>query len=338
MDLRAALEAALAAAPAAELAIAVEGLITRYRASVPAGRDQAILARPVDVLAYAAYRMPATHAAVRSALVQAAQAMPTFAPASLLDLGGGTGAAAWAATEVFPGLARVTVLDQVPEALKLGQGLGVGRPALRQAQWRTEALPPQGALPAADLITISYVLNELSSSDQAALLDAAAAATGGAVAVVEPGTPAGYGRVLAARTALLARGFRVVAPCPHQATCPLAEPDWCHFSVRINRSALHRRVKGAQLGYEDEKFAYVLAVRDRPAGLRLEQPPGAPAARVLRHPVTRKGLVRLRLCAHSGVVTDETVSKRQGDRYRAARDLVWGDPWSLPEGHSLPGS
>jgi ribosomal protein RSM22 (predicted rRNA methylase) len=59
---------------------------------------------------------------------------------------------------------------------------------------------------------------------------------------------------------------------------------------------------------------------------------------VLRHPVTRKGLVRLRLCAHSGVVTDETVSKRQGDRYRAARDLVWGDPWSLPEGHSLPGS
>jgi ribosomal protein RSM22 (predicted rRNA methylase) len=150
------------------------------------------------------------------------------------------------------------------------------------------------------------------------------------MAVVEPGTPAGYSRVLAAREALLAAGFRVVAPCPHQAPCPLREPDWCHFAVRINRSSLHRRVKGAQLGYEDEKFAYVVGIRDQ-----LPQPP---PARVLRHPVTRKGLVALRLCTREGTVAPETVSKRQGDRYRAARDLVWGDPWSYQEGHSLPGS
>jgi ribosomal protein RSM22 (predicted rRNA methylase) len=300
----------------------------------------------VDVLAYAAYRMPATHAAMRSALARAAQAVPSLAPASLLDLGGGTGAAAWAATEVFPSLRSVTVLDQVPEALRLGQRLGARRPELRHAHWRTETLPPRSALPGAELVTISYVLGELSPPDQAALLAAATAAAGGgtagggtagggaaggavaggAVAVVEPGTPAGYGRVLAARAALLAAGWRVAAPCPHQADCPLSDPDWCHFSVRINRSSLHRQVKGAQLGYEDEKFAYVVAV----PGTEPDLAPHPPPARVLRHPVTRKGLVALRLCTGAGAIAQDTVSKRQGDRYRAARDLAWGDPWSVP--------
>jgi ribosomal protein RSM22 (predicted rRNA methylase) len=126
--------------------------------------------------------------------------------------------------------------------------------------------------------------------------------------------------VLAARDRLLAAGLRVVAPCPHERPCPLRR-DWCHFSVRINRSALHRRVKGAELGYEDEKFSYVTAVRD-PAPTTGQVP-----GRILRHPLHRKGMVLLRVCTPDGTAISETVSKRQGDRYRAARDLAWGDAW-----------
>jgi ribosomal protein RSM22 (predicted rRNA methylase) len=125
----------------------------------------------------------------------------------------------------------------------------------------------------------------------------------------------------------------VVAPCPHGAPCPLATagpPDWCHFAVRVNRSSLHRRVKGATLGYEDEKFAYVAAVAPGAAGAAVD-----PSARVLRNPVRRKGLVQLRLCTvavdASGraepSVGDVTISRRQGARYRAARDVSWGDAW-----------
>ncbi len=361
VDLRSALDATLAAAPVAELTAAVEGLIARYHQPPAAAEDAAredaaaediaashdtatalparapILASPVDVLAYAAYRMPATHAAVRTALSQAARAAPAYRPASLLDLGGGTGAAAWAATEIAPSLQRITVLDQAPEAMRLGQRLArlAAGSALRVAAGRLDTVPPRDELPAAELVTISYVLGELAASDQAALV-AAAAARAGAVVVVEPGTPAGAARVVTARAALLAAGLRVVAPCPHEHACPVRRPDWCHFAVRINRSALHRRVKAAQLGYEDEKFAYVVAVRDGavrdgavPDGAVRDQSALRPSARVLRRPVTRKGLVALRLCTDAGSVAEEIVSKRQGERYRAARDIVWGDPWPV---------
>jgi len=134
--------------------------------------------------------------------------------------------------------------------------------------------------------------------------------------VVEPGTPAGYRRVLAARAQLLAAGATLAAPCPHERACPWAGTDeWCHFAVRLPRSAAHRRAKSAELAYEDEKFAYVAVVRD-----------GAEptSARVLRHPQARPGHVLLQLCRTDGI-HPETVSKRDRDRYRRARKVSWGE-------------
>jgi ribosomal protein RSM22 (predicted rRNA methylase) len=316
-DLRDALEAVLADAPPRAVTAATERLIERYRAGGAA--SEPILADRWDVLAYAAYRMPATFGAVRSALAQVARAEPDLAPRRYLDVGGGTGAAAWAVADTYPGVEAVTVLDQVPAALALGRRLALqsGQPVLTRAAWQTERT--QGLeLPGCDLVTVSYVLGELPEADQSSLMRRCADAAG-AVLVVEPGTPDGYARVLAARTELIAAGLTVVAPCPHQDACPIVAPDWCHFSARVNRSALHRRVKRAELSYEDEKFSYVAALRT-PGGLPRE-------ARVLRHPQQRKGLVALRLCTVDDGIRTETVSKRQGERYKAARDVSWGDAW-----------
>lgn len=316
-DLREALDAVLAGAPARDTAESAQRLIERYRAGGAAAEP--ILVSRVDVLAYAAYRMPATYAAVRSALTQLALARPHFAPRRYLDLGGGTGAAAWAAVRAFPGLESVTVVDQAAAALAIGRRLaaGSGHAALRTAVWR-EDRGQAAPVPPSDLVTISYVLGELPDADRAGLVARAAAAAEGLL-VVEPGTPAGYVRVLAARDVLLAAGLTVVAPCPHQGVCPLAGTDWCHFAARVNRSGLHRRLKNAELSYEDEKFSYVVGVRT------VGGP--APAGRVLRHPVRRKGLVSLRVCTVDQGVEAQVVSKRQGARYRAARDVSWGDPW-----------
>jgi ribosomal protein RSM22 (predicted rRNA methylase) len=265
--------------------------------------------------------MPATFSAVAAAL---AGLPPGFEPASMLDLGGGTGAAGWAAAARFRSLETITVADQAQPALSQGALLALGAAAsvLRTAAW----VPWQLGDPApasADLVTVSYVLGELSDHQQAVAIDTAAAASTGALVVVEPGTPAGYQRILAARAALIAAGWQIAAPCPHQSDCPLARPDWCHFGVRVNRSALHRRLKDADLSYEDEKFSYLAAVR---------QPVADAYARVLRRPVQRKGLVSLRLCRPDGTAAEQIVTKKLGaDVYKAARDVEWGDPWpALP--------
>jgi len=61
------------------------------------------------VLAYAAYRMPATFAVARAVLGQLPVVLPEFEPTRLVDLGSGTGAVAWAAVEVFPSLSELSL-------------------------------------------------------------------------------------------------------------------------------------------------------------------------------------------------------------------------------------
>ncbi len=332
-DLRAGLGRLLDGAGARRTAAAVERLVAGYRGGgpAPALRDRD------DVAAYAAYRMPATFQAVRAALRALAGAAPGWEPDSHLDVGGGTGAAVWAAAAVWPDGSRPTVvLDQAEPALAVGRELAAGAaaPAVRAAGWRRHPLGTAGSAWApAGLVTVSYVLGELSEDVRRDVVADAARSARGGVVVVEPGTPEGYRRVLDARRQLVAAGFEVLAPCPHSAACPMAgTADWCHFAARVQRSALHRRIKGGELGHEDEKFAYVAAARPDRVG-------GAPAAgRVVRHPQLRKGQVLLRLCMAGEGLAGTTVSKRQGPRYRAARDVRWGDAWPPPEGdgHGLP--
>ncbi|OEV02498.1 small ribosomal subunit Rsm22 family protein [Streptomyces oceani] len=344
-QLRTALAAQLDGLPPRQATTAVERLIAHYRGDTPTHTP--VLRDRADVVAYAAYRMPATFAAVAAALAALARRLPGWAPASHLDLGGGTGAAAWAAELTWgdpppagavrqPATAEpgrtggqpartTTVLDWAEPALELGREL-VDRsaaPALRDTLWRPGRLPgprPDAVPDTFDLVTVSYVLGELTPEDRAALV-ADAARTGRVVVLVEPGTPDGYLRVREARDALVRAGLRVLAPCPHSARCPITPgEDWCHFSERVSRSSLHRQVKGGSLAYEDEKFSYVAAARPRVGGV-------AATTRIVRKPQLRKGQVLLDLCGEDDGLSRSTVSKRRGADYRAARAARWGDSW-----------
>ncbi|WP_309237910.1 small ribosomal subunit Rsm22 family protein [Streptomyces albidus (ex Kaewkla and Franco 2022)] len=204
-----------------------------------------------------------------------------------------------------------------------------GAKALRETEWRQQSLhsaPPAGeGLPAADLVTVSYVLGELAEQDRQTVVEAALRAAP-AVVLTEPGTPDGYARVIAARDMLIEAGLRVLAPCPHSAVCPMVPgEDWCHFAARVNRSSLHRQVKGGSLPYEDEKFSYVAAVRPELAG-------DPAAGRVVRRPQKRKGQVLLDLCTAEDGLRPTTVTKRHGSDYRWARDVKWGESWPPPAG------
>jgi ribosomal protein RSM22 (predicted rRNA methylase) len=134
--------------------------------------------------------------------------------------------------------------------------------------------------------------------------------------IVEPGTPAGWRRVIAARRQLIDVGAHVLAPCPHEAPCPLVPPDWCHFSRRVARSRLHRLAKDADVPWEDEKFIYLAASR---------QPAPKRSARVVAPPKAGSGKVVLKLCEPDGRAGEHLLSKRDGDLFKAARRADWGD-------------
>ncbi|MFI0790463.1 small ribosomal subunit Rsm22 family protein [Streptomyces lydicus] len=325
-ELRAALAGLLDGLPPKQAAQAVDRLIANYRGRTPT--DAPVLRDRADVAAYAAYRMPATFEAVRAALAAFADRVPDWSPATHVDIGGGTGAATWATAATWQGH-HSTVLDWAQPALDLGAELADG--ILPGTDWQRRTLGEGLTLPAGtDLVTVSYVLGELRPEDRRAVVAAAATAT--AVVLVEPGTPDGYLRIREARTQLTEAGLRIVAPCPHSGTCPIvplvggvgappavAGGDWCHFAARVSRSSLHRQVKGGSLPYEDEKFSYVAATT-------LDAAPAA--ARIVRRPQLRKGQVLLDLCTTADGLRRDTVTKRHGAAYKAARDAAWGDDWS----------
>lgn len=304
---------------------ATSALIAEYHGDAPA----ATLASDVAAGAYAAYRMPATYAAMAHALTAASAVAPVGSVATrLLDLGGGTGAAAWAAYSAFPSLRQVTVLDRADAMRRVGRRLAAAAPApLRDARWEPADLATLGELPPADLITLGYALGELTDAGCERLAQAVADLMhdGAVVAAVEPGTPAGYARIVAWRDRLLAAGGTVLAPCPHDLACPIPRGrDWCHVAQRVARSPVHRRVKGADLPYEDEKLAYVVVA---PADRSADRPTERPSGRIVARPAVRKGVVTLPLCTADGALAPVTVSKRQGAAYRAARKARWGDAW-----------
>jgi ribosomal protein RSM22 (predicted rRNA methylase) len=269
-----------------------------------------------DALAYALARMPATYAAVIASLNALREIRPDFAPNSLLDVGAGPGTATWAAAEAFSSLENFTLLDANRALRALALDLAGGSLRLRDVDYRHgNARAALAEAPAADLVVASYVIAEIGESEQAALAELMWAKTRDTLLVIEPGTPAGYARIIALRARLIAAGAHVAAPCPHDGPCPLQAPDWCHFTQRLPRSRAHRQVKGVELPFEDEKFSYVALTRA----------PLAPRpARVLAQPVVTKIAVVTKLCTVGGLALQTTPS-RDKDSYRRARKRRWGD-------------
>ncbi|MFB6723169.1 small ribosomal subunit Rsm22 family protein [Kribbella sp. NPDC056345] len=289
-------------------------LSARYREAAVADASPA-LRDNLDCLAYAVVRMPATYRAIQAAL--RAADLHVGAAGTHLDLGGGTGAAAWAAASIWPGI-QTRIVERQAAAVALGRRLVAAGPSWSTPPvWSAADLRDwQAASPVVDLVTLAYLLNELSPETRRSVI-ARAAASGDTVVLVEPGTPCGYRYILEARAQLIGLGFAIAAPCPHQLECPLADPDWCHFAVRLPRTELHRRLKDGTRNYEDEKFSYLVATR---------RPARRAAARVLTPPVRPKNQVLLTLCTATARRTPIRVPK-SSPSYGAARAAVQGAPW-----------
>jgi len=312
--LRRAVERTLSGVAATELAAAAAALSRRYREERCDGTAHVASRR--DALAYIAVRLPATYAAVRAAFAAIAEARPDFAPRTALDVGAGPGTVLWAAADCWPDLADAVLVEASPVFRACADELAADAP-LPRTSWRIADIAV-GVLDGAprDLVTLAYVLNELAPEVRPSVLQRLWRATADTLVVVEPGTPAGWQRILAARAALIAGGAHVIAPCPHAHACPLEPPDWCHFAARVARSRLHRQAKGAEVPWEDEKFSYVAASR-RPA-------PAAAASRVIARPHKGSGRITLKLCRADGSAGEQLFSRRDGDPFKRAWRSDWG--------------
>jgi ribosomal protein RSM22 (predicted rRNA methylase) len=311
--LRQAVDSALEGVAIADLALAAKSLSERYRKEVRDGRlhiSDEKLAR-----AYIATRLPATFAAIHAALSALQERMPEFAPATLLDAGAGPGTVMWAASEVWSALTNATLLEASPAIRTMGERLAANSPV--KVDWRTGDVTRAMETAGADLVTLAYVLDELGPEQRTTLVGRLWKLTTGAFVIIEPGTTAGWQRILAVRAQLIAAGAHILAPCAHALACPVAQPDWCHFSARVARSRVHRLAKEADVPWEDEKFIYLAASRAAAA-------PNSPA-RVLAPPEHASGRVRLKLCEPDGSLAHRLVTRREGDVFKQARRRDWGD-------------
>ena len=270
-----------------------------------------------DALAYAVVRMPATYAAVRAALAQTAAVIPEFVPQSLLDVGAGPGTASWAALDVWPPLNRATLVDANPHLLALAAAFGRSASNIAATTTRDSLAHALGAATSADVVMASYVLAELAGGTLAATVERLWNLSERLLVIVEPGTPDGFKRILACRDALIARGADIVAPCSHAGHCPLAAAErWCHFNARLPRSRDHLTAKDADVPFEDEKFAYLVAGKNFGDLAR--------GHRILTTPKVDKSAVTLTLCTPDAP-SQRRIARGDKDAYRAAKRLDWGD-------------
>lgn len=316
MELRAAIERESDTVDTKALARAAQELSASYRDAagrVPAFRSDA------HRVAYLNVRMPATYAACARVFAELRARAPERPIRSLLDLGAGPGTALWAAAGSFPELTEAVLWERDAALANLGARLardGVS-PVFAAARWQGNDIRELSMESQLDGVVLAYVVNELPKDQASAVVEKAWRAAKEFLVIIEPGTPRGFRNMLGARDRLAAAGAHIAAPCPHERACPVASRpgDWCHFSVRLERTAMHRRLKQAEAGYEDEKFSYVIASR---------APVTERPARILRHPGRHGGHFQLELCTAKGLER-RIVSRSQKELYRLARRAEWGD-------------
>lgn len=265
---------------------------------------------------YLMSRMPATYAAISRVLSD----LPLDSNIkTVLDIGSGPGTGLWAVLAHFKALESYTGLEGDRQFIELAKVLSEELKNL-EINWKQGVYPKDLPDMAADLVLMSYTLGENTQETLEKTLESVWKRNVSEwLVVVEPGTPKGFNTILQTRAYITTKGGYIYTPCKGNYNCPLSEKDWCHFSVRLARSSFQKKVKGATLPYEDEKFSYLVA-RKSPVIFDERK------ARIIKKPVVRSGHITLDLCDGSGYER-MTVSKSQKEVYQKAKKSEWGDDW-----------
>ena len=327
----------------ADLKASAEALSRRYTGE--SGKGRRLVLNRTDATAYATVRMPATYGAVSSALAYTFEAVDEFdmSISSVIDVGAGTGAVGLALDAISAnasegssaqGVKKLVCIERERCMSELGRDLLDRFSDIDEISWlNTDILKcaDNDSGLSADLVTAAYALNEMSAEARERALKVLWSMSSKMLVIIEPGTPEGFRQLSEARELLVNAGAFIAAPCPaaSHGKCPLKD-DWCHFSVRVPRTKLHKLLKSAEVPYEDEKFAYITAVRKPGCDKVIKPADDNPSCgRVLRHPDINLGRIGLELCTGSEIVKT-VITKKSGAAFKQARKLSAGDRFQLP--------
>ncbi|MGR3218522.1 MAG: small ribosomal subunit Rsm22 family protein [Candidatus Anammoxibacter sp.] len=148
------------------------------------------------------------------------------------------------------------------------------------------------------------------------------------VLIIEPGTPSGFNNIIQARDKLIEKRFNTIAPCTvSNGFCPLrnSKSDWCHFVERIARSRIQRHLKKGVLGYEDEKYSYLLMSK---------YPVHSDGKRIISRPNNMKHSISFDICAEKN--SHIVVSKRENkNEFKIVKKNIRGDLYRASPGSDL---
>ncbi len=269
-------------------------------------------------LAYLIARFPATYAVIYQVLMEMVRHYGRQPVQSLLDIGSGPGTVLLAALEAGLPLTSATMIERDPGFVRLGKELVE---TSFEEQWICQDITKELKVVPNDLVIASYCLGELSAGDLMQTIEKLWRLTNKILIIIEPGTQTGFESIKQMRENLISKGGFLVAPCPHSEQCPMQKKDWCHFSARVERSSLHRKIKDATLNYEDEKFCYLIFSKNKVEPCQ---------QRVIRHPFIGSGFINLQLCSKNGI-EKKTITKKNKPQFSYARKIKWGDDFNFSE-------
>ena len=261
------------------------------------GKGKKLLTEQNEAISYAISRMPATYAAIYSAMSQTIENYEENLH-TLFDIGTGTGAATWAVNELAE-ITDVKCFERENKMINIGKQL-MSNTELSKVKWEQFDILQDNITEKADIVVTSYMINELPENEKEFVIEKLWNATNKLLIIIEPGTPAGFKNILKVRKKLLKDGGYIVAPCTHQGECPISKDDWCAFYARVFRSSIHKQAKKGELGYEDEKFSYIAFSK---------VPTQNTESRILRHPQIYKGYVNVKLCTKDGIQEKNILKK-----------------------------
>ena len=102
--------------------------------------------------------------------------------------------------------------------------------------------------------------------------------------------------------------------------CDIPEDDWCASSVRVQRTKIHKYLKNAEIGYEDEKFSYIAIAKENIDFIKRKDN----VRRILRHPKIENGRILVKTCLN-GEIKEEIITKKNKEEFKTLKKKNIGD-------------